>query len=450
MKNLGINHMLDVAGSTGLNYYNRSIQAVSILEKHGSCVDYIRADKSTIPLAGNGAFANTHLPAGTVVAPMPLIHLLDRSYLFIYEGIMMDGSLDVDESTDEYLDFYDEYILDEDDAENSSEHQSNHRLHERKVIHHQLLLNYCFGHNDSSILLCPYGVGSGLVNHAGPGFDANVKLAWSKKFSKRSEWLNQTLDEWEKHEYNGLAFEFVAIRDIEEDEEILFDYGSNWEQAFYHQHQNEKYKTSIHFMYHLINTYEDDPSELPSYREKWQPHDLIEIIASRSTSNALPPSFSLSEIHIWCRATYLQVFIGRHLPKESTDRANYYPCRVIAKEYVVAYEENGIDIMQHQHAVPEILYTAEIYERDHQFFDILDYFYSPPCEKCQCSEVPINVAFRLPRDAFIVGNIDTFDEKHPDPAAPFLPYLTDTSTFRHEIGIPDEIMPEKWKNLKKT
>ena len=85
------------------------------LEQYGTCGDHIRAGPSTLEQAGRGAFANRDLPRGTIMAHAPLIHLVDRSRLSMYD--IVSGE-------------------------------------ERPP---QLLLNYCFGHNESSLLLCPYG-----------------------------------------------------------------------------------------------------------------------------------------------------------------------------------------------------------------------------------------------------------------------------------------------------
>jgi hypothetical protein len=408
----GINHMLDVAKSTAWNFLSRSIRDLDYLQNHGSCADYVKSGKSTIVHAGNGAFANTFLPAGTVVSTLPLVHVLDRSVLDIYDN--------------------------KDDNENDERHILWQDISEPEVIHSQLLLNYCFGHNESTLLLCPYGYGNGLVNHAGPGYQANVNLVWSTKFSRRLEWLNQTLDDWENSEYSGLAFEFVAIRDIEENEEILFDYGVNWEQAF-SQHEKENYKSSAHFMYHLLNTFLDNPVELPLDQEKWTQQDLIDIFASRSSASSVEQNltFTASAIHVWCRATYLRMQNGHNFDELFSDDLSYYPCRIIAKvQSIVSYETEVSHIPHHT----EILYAAQIYERNHDDGEDED-------EDWICSETPINVAFRLPRDAFVVGNADTYDEAQPNPAVPLESYLTETWTFRHSMGIPNEIMPEKWKNL---
>ena len=98
------------------------------LHNHGRCMDNLQAGPSGIPQAGRGAVARRNLVQGEVVAPLPLIHV-NRTMLYMY-----DRGLE------------------------SADHDH--------PIHKQLLLNYCIGHRDTFLLLCPYGVGTGLVNHS--------------------------------------------------------------------------------------------------------------------------------------------------------------------------------------------------------------------------------------------------------------------------------------------
>jgi hypothetical protein len=76
---------------------------------------------STLPQAGQGAFANFNIARNEIIAPAPLMQILDKSALYI---ITQDGS-----------------------------HNGT-----------QLLMNYCFGHKDSTLLLCP-NTNAVLINH---------------------------------------------------------------------------------------------------------------------------------------------------------------------------------------------------------------------------------------------------------------------------------------------
>lgn len=81
-----------------LQYYYLSMEALLPL-------------KSTLPHAGQGAFSQYHVKRDEIVIPAPLLQIMDKDVLTVYK----DGNR----------------------------------------IGDQLLLNYCFGHAESSFLLCP-------------------------------------------------------------------------------------------------------------------------------------------------------------------------------------------------------------------------------------------------------------------------------------------------------
>jgi SET domain len=96
----------------------------------------------------------------------------------------------------------------------------------------QLLLNYCYGHGESSLLLCPYGPIVNYVNHNQTR--ANVRLQWSPKGNHNPELLEKPINEWKFDATAKLAMELVAIREIAANEEVLLDYGDEWESAWNH------------------------------------------------------------------------------------------------------------------------------------------------------------------------------------------------------------------------
>jgi hypothetical protein len=69
------------------------------------------------------------------------------------------------------------------------------------------------------------------INHAHE--KPNIKIEWSKSRSMRHpEWKDMPLDKWANEPHAGLSFQYVALRDIEEGEEILLDYGDAWDKAW--------------------------------------------------------------------------------------------------------------------------------------------------------------------------------------------------------------------------
>jgi len=100
-----------------------------------------------------------------------------------------------------------------------------------RPVHHQLLLNYCFGHPNSTMLFSPYGLLTSLINHSPD--NANTRIVWASKDKLRNpEWLDMHPKDFVKEHHSGLQFDFIALRDIEANEEITISYGPHWEAAW--------------------------------------------------------------------------------------------------------------------------------------------------------------------------------------------------------------------------
>ena len=139
-----------------------SIRSLEYLEEHGKCVDNIVPQQSTIPHAGRGAFATRVIPKGGLVAPAPLVHIADKSKTKMYaETKGPTGNIIRDEE---------------------------------KVVHKQIILNYCFGHPNSTLLLFPYSSNVVYINHHST--DYNAKLQWTNDFDfyHNKEWLEKSVD----------------------------------------------------------------------------------------------------------------------------------------------------------------------------------------------------------------------------------------------------------------
>lgn len=174
-------------------HYNRSMREVDWLKENGMCLDNLNVGPSLIPQAGRGAFAKRRMSKDSVIAPVPLIHIADRKLLTMYAE-RPHGVMDP-----------------------------------LRPVHRQLLLNYCMGHRDSDLLLCPYGVGTALINHS---LKPNVRLEWSTKLTTKPEWWKLPLSEWSGNTTAGLTMQLVAERDIEKGEELYLDYGHEWQEAW--------------------------------------------------------------------------------------------------------------------------------------------------------------------------------------------------------------------------
>lgn len=169
----------------------QSIRSPEWLEEHGYCQDHLRPGRSTIPQAGYGAFATRFLPAGTVVGYSPLVHMgyYGRDVLTIRYP---DGHLKFD-----------------------------------------LVINYSFGHPNSTLLLTPYGGMVNYINHSPKA--PNVAVRWPDKelIAHKPHWLRRAPETLrDTIEKIGLSFEYVALRDIQPGEEVFMDYGPEWETAW--------------------------------------------------------------------------------------------------------------------------------------------------------------------------------------------------------------------------
>jgi hypothetical protein len=208
----GLQPYKDAGGS--LRHKNPEIfRDTEWLRRHGSCIGHLRAGSSTIDHAGRGAFATRAVGRGDVVAPAPLVHIGDRAELDMYAL---------------------EALTDPTSGETRRVRQVSEEGTDTTKVSQQLYLNYCFGHMESTVLLCPFGPAVNFINHGGP--DANAKVVWSVAAGDlhNATWLQadpRVLSDPE-HSYAGLMFDIVATRAIGEEEEVTIDYGVGWQTAW--------------------------------------------------------------------------------------------------------------------------------------------------------------------------------------------------------------------------
>ncbi|OEU17961.1 hypothetical protein FRACYDRAFT_184910 [Fragilariopsis cylindrus CCMP1102] len=202
----------------GILLQQNATRSIDYLQKYGKCIDHIIHKQSTINGAGHGGFAKRDLPKGTVITGTPLIHFPNinkkNNWFHMYDYQYCDNG------------------------------QIMVRNRTNGPYGQQLLLNYCFSHSETTVVVCPYGSGINYINHAtstatanGGGAQhatnvANVKIQWSKNgtTNHNDDWLLKTPKEMIDYNYTThLAFDYIAIRDIQEGEELFLDYGTDWE-----------------------------------------------------------------------------------------------------------------------------------------------------------------------------------------------------------------------------
>ena len=347
------------------NLEYQKTRSLTWLLENGLCVDYLRVGGSTILAAGRGAFTKVFLAKGSVITPCPLIQM-DRAVL------------------------EKKYVLKQGD-----------NVQIKRLA--KLLLNYCFGHEKSSILLCPFGSASHLINHSSK--KANAELRWSRS-STTTGLMNSTRLEASIKELISLEtpadllLEYVATRDILPGEEIFINYGSAWDDAWnkYHEDWNTEFgwPTKGHLvadkLLHADQLVDNSFRTACLYNFEAMADVKTEDLNLRGiTMDALSNSTNL--LWDWVYASDPTQTLG-----------GMYPC----------------DIYSHEtDATGRTWFTAKISP-----FEI-KYDFEP------------RLVHRIPRDAIVLVNDKWADLNRGSKVEP----------FRHHIAMPENIFPRAWLNL---
>ena len=214
-----------------------SRKSISTLKKEGGeCLDLLRKGKSNIAQAGFGAFALYNMEEGSIIAPAPLVP---------FQRKVLD--MEIDARTHQPV--------------NPTTTMSNDTIKTS-----QLILNYSFGHPDSTLLLFPYASSINYINHNNINPNAYIRLSPSKM--NRNELLEKPINEL----YSGLIFEVVALREISFGEEITIDYGKEWTDAW-NQHVHQ---WKIQHEQHIMNPQSTIEEYMSSEEMKKKPYRTID------------------------------------------------------------------------------------------------------------------------------------------------------------------------------
>lgn len=369
------------AGDMGILLQPNATRSVEWLNENGKCLDHIVKGPSTIPGAGQGAFAKRDLPKGTIVTGTPLLQVPDRDAFNMYDSKPV-----------KWL---------------------NGQKVERRIIDtiigHQIILNYCFGHEESSVLLCPDGNGVNYINHASSSRDvtpnsdsstmtANVRVQWAKHgvTGQNDKWLQLSPDgmyEFGSH----LALDYLALRDIAEGEELLLDYGEAWEKAW---------------AKHVEAWWESDAVDA-DYMSAAQLNAQMELVPLRTKAeqeeNPYPDNVKIS-----CHLILVEDWDGPNVdPRSEVDPRLVWehgdlgtPCDILSRK-----NEDGWDAYELSVRYTQLHQTGSR-ERSIIVHDV-------PRHGIRFVDAPHTTDLHLPQ------------------------------AFRHSIGIPDDIMPENWKNRRR-
>jgi hypothetical protein len=268
----------------------------------------------------------------------------------------------------------------------------------------QLLLNYCFGHPDSDLLLLPYGP---MVNHVNHGSTANAVIRWlildtenanepRRRQFHHPELLQKSAEEVADTHGMGLMMDIVALRNIMPNEEILLDYGADWVEAW---------------KSHVASWPESDATYTSAAEHVAREGEVFRT-EQEQKRDPYPDN-----LRIMC-------FYDSHIGKDAT-REEYStwnetdvnrcvrPCTILARQsgpstghiYTVQMTPVG---------------NAAVYE--------------------WCELKTVTIVSGMPYHAIRLSDL-------PQTADMFLP-----RAFRHEIGVPDGFYPESWmkKKLRRT
>jgi hypothetical protein len=182
-----------------------------LLSPAARCVDGLRPAPSQIHHLG--AFATRGYPEGTIITGSPLLQSLQHHWNA--KAQIWDSFTKSYKSVNQTSGADDDYAL---------------------------MINYCWSHEQSSIVLCPYGIGISYINHSRK---PNVKIQWAPhgQLSQNDAYFQKTPIGLSKSPKGGLSLDYVALRDIQEGEELTVDYGRAWKQAlrdFRHTRRNTK------------------------------------------------------------------------------------------------------------------------------------------------------------------------------------------------------------------
>jgi hypothetical protein len=356
------------------------------IETHGLCLENILPSQSTLPFAGQGAFAQYPIQKGEIVMPAPLLQIMDRKALELYDK------------------------------------DTGMRLND------QLLLNYCFAHSQSSLLLCP-DTQATLINHCsmrtrecgknGP----NASIRWASGWDPTSDaWRQMSLEELSQQKGRGLAFEVYALRDIQPGEEIFFDYGIEFENSW---------KTHVR-----------------DWKPRQRPEDWISATQANAETKRILPQFISGDLRKHVEHPYL--FLGCQFHKSEMDasfvyaKPNKHWRNLTDTEILSSYSENGSsfsyrykDLGYAKHADISHWPCSVLLEEDKPGT------YTVQIHQNQWERPTSWHKNDLPRilTGYKRSSLHYFVR----------PYKSDQQmegAFRHPLGIPDDMFPEQWKNLK--
>ena len=364
-------------------------RSVSWLQEHGRCIDHIVKGRSTLQDAGNGAFARHDIKKGQVITTSPVFHFAQdkRPVMEMYNITKHDKEFPPhdDEEKDEEED--------EEKQEDRGKKKFHYQRHLDEVENDQIALNYCFGHEETTLLLCPYGPGVNYINHR---VLPNVAIRWARDFSSAHNPQVVEMDSLgtlSLLDSPTLAFDYVATRDIKAGDELFLDYGHNFDRAWYRYQGNARKQ--------LFKT------RSATYASGYQWNEAFAKALIRTQDEQ---AFDPYPDNIQVRCHY-DVAFGS-LPSDFRWHFDDYgyPCSIFDR-----FTEEG-----------ETLYTVDV-----------EIWPEAGSNNVLPNVESVTRVLRtdIPRQALRFFDVPGTSDLHL------------SGTFRHWIGIPDDMLPDLWRNL---
>ena len=346
------------------------------IREHGLCLENLVPGRSQIPHAGRGAIAQFAMRRGEIVVPAPTLQITNKDVLTL---------------------------------RNSETHAKGGT---------QLLLNYCFGHAKSSLLLCPQ-TNVILINHCSArnpkncGDGPNAKLQWSSDWDDVSPtWLKLTIDELAGKIMRGISLEVVALRDIPLGEEVFIDYGPDWEAAWDTHVANWK-----------------PPHEDANYMSATKANDNIKDTLKQFASNKLVKYYEHPTMFVGC----MYRISAQDSYKKWNTKTNWQEWR--EEDIMAKYAEDGRDHGGGYGTDAGHWPCSVIREEDGGETYTVRVWWSDRAEEQKWAENDLPRLFtNYPRSSMRLFHKQYHSDQH-------LP-----EAFRHPVGISDDIFPNHWKN----
>ena len=369
------------AGGSFLYRYNDMIRSSEWLNKNGICLDTIKPGISPIPNAGRGAFAARKIGQGETITITPMLHIADKDVL-------------------------NQYPIEELPSDDDGSAPQLFYNRDAKPRGKQLLLNYCYGHPESSLVLYPLAPLVTLINH-GSNDKANAYITWSKErdhnLPNDHQYHDMPIEELAQTDKVVVVMKIVALRPIQEGEEILLNYGPDWQKAW------DQYEIKSDMQKEMKKKGDQHPLQAEDVREmyKSKPFETQETLRKHPyPPNVIPACFL-----------------------KSRDRPDGYPMfsTTSGREIAEWYEPvNFEDYKGSQIFIVDIMERTKTND---------DWFY--------------NYTVEAKMDGKSIEQVNDV----PHSACTFVdaPYTSDVhmkGAFRHPIGIMDQHFPQAWRNLR--